>query len=224
MNTKGIAFDRIGKTQGASCSVRSQRGSSIIELGAIAFIMPLVMLICVNVGVMVFAAYLNDSACRDAARAAASRSNASDAYQVANIVVKNHSATCGGLISSLVLLGSEPAPVGSATSSFFEFNNFENPVTGESQIDEAPYVKVTTQLLASLPAPIVFNGSSFTNQVSFRQSYTFPILNRGSSDEESDGSDIDEEFSLDDPDDRAAKDAANLEEEQARLGDLDEDV
>ncbi len=202
---------------------RRQRGSSIVELGAIAFIMPVVMLICVNVGVMVFAAYLNDSACRDAARAAAERSSASDAYQVANIVVKNHSATCGGLISSLILLGAAPGPLTSSTGGDFEFNNFSDPVTGQSLIDEAPYVKVTTQLLASLPAPIVFDGTSFTNQVKFRQSYTFPIISRSSGADDSSDDDGVEDVSMDDPDDRAAKQAAADEEALAKLGDYDEE-
>lgn len=203
--------------------LRSSKGSSIVELGAIAFIMPVVMLICVNVGVMVFAAYLNDSACRDAARAAAARGNASDAYQVANIVVKNHSATCGGLISSLVLLGEEPGPAGAASGESFEFNNFADSVTGESQIDQGPYVKVTTQLLASLPAPIVFDGTSFTNQVKFKQSYTFPILHKGGTDAGSDDDSVDDEIAIDDPDDKAVKDAARLEDDEAKLGDYDED-
>lgn len=209
-------------TKGISKELRSQRGSSIVELGAIAFIMPIVMLICVNVGVMVFAAYLNDSACRDAARAAAERGTASDAFQVANIVVKNHSATCGGLISSLVLLGADPGPVASSTGAF-EYNKFADPVTGQSQIDEGPYVKVTTQLLASLPAPIVFDGTSFTNQVKFRQSYTFPIVSSSGGSDDSTDDDGVEDVSMDDPDDRAAKQAAAEEEALAKLGDYDEE-
>ncbi|MBX9567486.1 MAG: hypothetical protein K2X77_01265 [Candidatus Obscuribacterales bacterium] len=223
-NTSCNSNKRSGRRTGTAKNARNERGSSIVELGAIAFIMPVIMLICVNVGVMVFAAYINDSACRDAARAAAQRSNPSDAYQVANIVVKNHSATCGGLISSLVLLGQDPGPVGTATGSSFEYNSFADPTTGESNIDEGPYVKVTTQLLASLPAPIVFDGASFTNQVKFKQSYIFPIVHKGTGQDSSDDDDnVDENLALDDPDDKAVKEAALLEENLAQLGDYDDD-
>lgn len=203
-------------------SKRSAKGSSIIELSAIAFVMPLVMLICVNVGVMVFAAWLNDAACRDAARAAAERSNPTDAYRVADIVVKQLSTTTGGLISSLVLLGTEPAPGASSSGSFFEYNNCADPATGEPIIGDAPYVKVTTQLVASLPAPIVFNGASFTNQVKFRQSYSFPLVNATSDAGEGDD-DGEEIISNNDEDDKAIKEAADRDELEAALLDFDND-
>ena len=215
---------KISAIRRSTVSARNAKGSALIELGAIAFVLPLITIICVNVGVMVFAAWLNDSACRDAARAAAQRDNASDAYKVANLIVKERSANTGGLISSLILLGQDPG-AGAATGKFFKYELFPDPATGEALIEKGPFVKVSTQLQASLPAPIVFNGAKFTNVLSFRQSYIFPIVNPTAPDSDDKGDDSDEIVTTgDDPDDKKAKDDALEEELDALSTDTDNDV
>lgn len=204
---------------GKKNSARKQSGSTLIELAAIGFIMPLVAVLCVTVGTTVFAAYVNDSTCRDAARAASQRSNATDAYKVADLVVHSHSQNHGAIVSSLVLLGAAPG-AGDASSKYFEYKTFDDSSSPSN--DDANYVRVSTQLIATLPAPIAFDGKKLSNQLKLKQSYVFPIVQQATAREDSDDSE-DEILSLDDEDDRQVKEEAEKEELEASTSDIDED-
>lgn len=145
---------------------RTQTGSAFIELAAIGFILPVVAIMVVNVGVLMFAAGVNDAACRNAARAAAQQTNPEDAKVAAASAAKQF-ATGGGIFGNPLVL---------QTKDMFEFETFPDK-DGVPQVEKGPYVRVSTRLNTQLPAPIIFNGTGFTGLITFKQSYVFPIAN-----------------------------------------------
>jgi hypothetical protein len=117
----------------------------------------------VHVGVMIFGAFLNDRACRDAARAAAQGKTITQATQLAQAVLVAHKQT-----NSFLTSPSLQTPI-----VYQDFGgNPPNPQT-------SPYVQVTTLTTANLPfLPINFLSNAFTQdkQMTFKQTYTFPIV------------------------------------------------
>lgn len=146
---------------------RNENGSALIELSAVAWTMPLAAVIAVNVGLLVFGAWTNDAACREAVRAAAQQNNASDARAAALRATANFATSSGSIASSPQLL---------LTGNNFQFETFADS-DGKPQIDKGPFVKVSTRLVAKLPAPLVFGQNGLSDKIIFTQSYTFPILN-----------------------------------------------
>lgn len=147
-------------------TVRKQKGSTLIELAAVAWVLPVAAVMAVNIGLLVFGAYVNDSACRDAVRAAAQQNNKEDSRIAAYRALKAF-RTATVLVSSPQIL---------LTGTNFEYEAFPDS-EGRPQLEKGPYVKVTTFSNAKLPVPIVFGSTGFTNQIIFKQSYIFPILN-----------------------------------------------
>lgn len=145
---------------------RKASGNTLIELAAVAWIMPLAAVMSVNVGVLVFGNWTNDAACRDAVRAAAQQNNKQDA-QVAALNAVKPFATSSDNVSS---------PKISFTANDFEFETFADE-NGKPQMEKGPFVKVTTRLEAKLPAAIVYGDAGFTDKLVFKQSYTYPIIN-----------------------------------------------
>lgn len=150
------------KSAGRQKQKRSACGASLIELAAVAALLPLVALVGVNLGVLVFAAGVNDAACKDAARAAGQRSNPEDAIAAARAVVARYSSGFFG----------KPEVISS------DYQIYANE-DGEAQIDSThgPNVTVRVKSVVDVPAPIIFNGAKFTSRVIFDRSYSFPILN-----------------------------------------------
>lgn len=145
---------------------RNDRGSALIELAAVAWVMPVAAIIAVNVGLLVFGAYINDAACRDAVRAAAQQNNELDAKAAALRAIKQF-ATCSNVVSSPQVL---------LTGDNFVFEPFLDQ-DGKPQTEKGPFVKVSCRLAAKLPCPIIFTASGPSDTVEFKQSYTFPLLN-----------------------------------------------
>ncbi|MBX9687789.1 MAG: hypothetical protein K2X27_13870 [Candidatus Obscuribacterales bacterium] len=141
---------------------RSALGASLIELAAVAALMPLVTLVGVNIGVLVFAAGVNDAACKDAARAAGQRSTPEDAIAAAKAVVARYSS---GFFAKPEVVSSD-----------YQVYPDED---GEAQIDAThqPNVNIRVRSTVDVPAPIIFNGSQFTSRMVFDRTYSFPILN-----------------------------------------------
>lgn len=151
------------RTEGAN---RNKKGSALLELAAIAWVMPVAAVIAVNVGLLVFGAYINDAACRDAVRAASQQTNASDARAAALRAIKPF-ATASNVVSSPEIL---------LTGDNFVFEPFLDD-EGKPQTEKGPYVKVTSRLSAKLPCPVIFTVEGPTDKIEFKQSYIFPLLN-----------------------------------------------
>lgn len=198
-------------------TARQAKGTALIELVVIAFVFPLVALICVNIGILAFAAWTNDNACKDAARIAAQQTNAKDAFAAAAISLQNYSNNAGGVAGAPKLVGAKPA-ADQVTTGLFQYNIYPDPATGAPQVNKGPYVKVTTELKTTLPAPIAFNGATFTNQVKFSTSYIYPIIAPEPQDNN------EPEIETFDPDDSQALADADNEDAEAGAQEVDENL
>lgn len=141
---------------------RSDKGHVLIEFVCFAFWLLLFMYITTDVCVLLLGASANDRACRDAARAAAHGSNATEARNLAETSLKAHAG--GGFFTS------PPALFGSIT-----YNDY----AGNPPAKQTPFVVVETRSTAKLPfAPLVFFNNGFTQAGSytFSRKYTFPIV------------------------------------------------
>ncbi len=141
---------------------RSDKGHVLIEFVCFAFWLLLFMYITTDVCVLLLGASANDRACRDAARAAAHGSNATEARNLAETSLKAHAG--GGFFTS------PPALFGNIT-----YNDY----AGNPPAKQTPFVVVETRSTAKLPfAPLVFFNNGFTQAGSytFSRKYTFPIV------------------------------------------------
>ncbi len=170
-------------------------GSVLFEIAMLGFIVCAMAIICVNIGVLVFAAWLNDAACRDACRAGAQQSNETDAKAAAVLAAKNFATSNGGVVGNPIVLLDDAS---------FEYERFPD-AAGKPQMDQGPFIRVTTSLNAVMPAKVILTGVGFTDVLVFRQTHTFPLLEPGTTD---DGSDIDPSLAQQDEDDLAAAAAA----------------
>lgn len=141
---------------------RANAGHVLIEFVCFAFWLLLFMYICTDICVLLLGASANDRACRDAARAAAHGSNATEARTLAETSLKAHAG--GGFFTS------SPALFGNIT-----YNDY----AGNPPPAQTPFVTVETRSTAKLPfAPIVWFNNGFTQSGSytFSRTYTFPIV------------------------------------------------
>lgn len=141
---------------------REVNGHALIELSMIASLLVVLSMLCANVGIVSLASSVNDSACRDAARAAAQASNSGAALKLAQAAIKAHQAD-GYYITQ---------PTIDTTS--FVYQDF----AGNPPPNTSPYVEITTNSTVRIPAPIVFYGAKFgqNGTVTFTRTYNFPIV------------------------------------------------
>jgi len=142
---------------------RSRSGSLILELTACTFLFTFFAIMAVHVGVMIFGAFVNDRACRDAARAAAQGKTLAQATQLASAVLVAHQQANSFLTS----------PALQTPIVYQDFGG--TPPNAQT----SPYVQVTTTTTATLPfIPINFLTAVFNNDKTavFSQTYTFPIV------------------------------------------------
>lgn len=139
---------------------RSSKGFSFAEVAATAFLAVVLLMIGVDVTLLIFAATVNDSACRNACRAAAQGSDFTKATALANAALRSH-RTDGFFISQ-------------PTITHFEYQTFG----GSPPADETPFVQVRTEVTVRLPVPIFFFGATFNdnNDLVFQQLYSYPII------------------------------------------------
>lgn len=140
---------------------RSTKGTLVIELAAGTFLLMIFTLIAVHLTVMVYGAFINDRACRDAARAAAQGQSPSEAFKLASCILTTHN------------------PVGT----FVEAPQLKGPIQyedygGTPPAGRSPFVHVSTQTKVHAPfALLSVCGETFNDgTVAFTQSYTFPIV------------------------------------------------
>jgi hypothetical protein len=145
---------------------RRESGSSFVELAAMSSVMVVVALLSVNICVVLFGAWINDAACRDATRAAAQRIVRADAIAAALAAARTY-ATASGLLSRPEVL---------VDGANFQFETFRD-AQGNPQPGKVPFVRVTTRMNVKLPAPVVFYGGKFTGDLTFNQSYIYPLFN-----------------------------------------------
>jgi hypothetical protein len=139
---------------------RNARAFSLAEVAATSFLFVMLGVFAADICLLIFGCSVNDKACRDVVRAAAQQSTAAKATQFALASVKNHQ-TDGFFISTIQLVGGQ-----------VNYQDFG----GNVPVGQTPYVQATTTVTVTLPSPIFFFGAGFTNQMSFTQTYTSPII------------------------------------------------
>ncbi len=140
---------------------RRSGGFSFLEVATSSFLVLVLVILSINICLLIFGCQINDTACRDAARAASLASDSAKAWALATASVRSHK-TDGTFIGTITLLG------GSA----FQYQDF----AGAPPAGQCPFVRVTTRTRVTLPTPIYFFGASFTNVFDFSQTYTSPIV------------------------------------------------
>lgn len=144
---------------------RRRQGSAAIDLAISSFLMIVTGALGCDLALLTYGGTVNDSVCRDAARAAAAQVSSSLALSAAQSQLKGH-GTDGYFISQPVLK--------STSSPDFVYNDY----SGSPPANTSPFVTVTTSVNVKLPAPIIFFGTKLNNNgaVQFVRRYTFPIV------------------------------------------------
>ena len=142
---------------------RRSKGHAVIELSCSAFLLLVFTILTSDVCIVIFGAYQNDQACRDAARAAAQGQDQIQSTKLAIAALKAHAGD-GYYFSN-------PAIQGIVT--YIAYGGSPPP-------NRSPFVQLTTSTVARMPfAPLQFaNGPIFVKNgtVTFTQSYAFPIV------------------------------------------------
>jgi hypothetical protein len=133
---------------------------SFIEIAATSFLAVLFTLLGVDVCLLLFGAYVNDAACRDAARAAAGASDSAKGQAFALAAVQAR-------VTDGIFIGKPTLVQGG-----FIYQDFG----GSPPANETPYVTATTKVTVKLPVPITFFSATFIDKMDFTQTYTFPIV------------------------------------------------
>jgi hypothetical protein len=137
---------------------RARAGFSFAEVASTSFLIVLLAIFILSICLLIFGCSVNDQACRDAVRAAAQQLTPAQATSFAQASVANHK-TDGFFIGTIQLAN-------------VNYNDFG----GTPPVGQCPYVQVTTKVQVTLPVPLYFFGASFTNQFTFAQTYTSPII------------------------------------------------
>lgn len=129
---------------------RKSAGTLAIELAISVSVFGLLAFFFAMSCVVANAARVNDTVCRDAARAAAQESNKQDARSAARSVVQTYDGV------HLVAIAYE--------------NKGNDP-------SAAPYVQVTTSTDVKSPFALWMHTGMQGNRITFTQTYAFPIVN-----------------------------------------------
>lgn len=140
---------------------RNQRGVLVIELAASAFMLLIFSVLAAHLSLMVYGAFINDRACRDAARAAAQGSSRTEAQRMAYTILTTHHAL-GSYVDPPTVKGN------------VEYQDY----TGTPPVGHSPFVHVVTETKVHSPFRLLtVCGETFQDgTVVFTQSYTFPIV------------------------------------------------
>jgi hypothetical protein len=147
--------------KGSKKQSRAGRGVLVVELATSAFMLLIFSALAAHLSLMVYGAFINDRACRDAARAAAQGSSALEAQRMALTILTTHHA-----VGSYV----EP-PTIKGNVQYQDYNG--TPTAGHS-----PFVHVVTETKVHSPFKLLtMCGETFQDgTILFTQSYTFPIV------------------------------------------------
>jgi Flp pilus assembly protein TadG len=138
---------------------RKESGFGHIEIAITACLMIALAAYGLDLTLIMFGMSLNDSACRDAARAAAQQSTVTQATQAAQSQMQIHYVGTNWISQ----------PVISST--------VYNDYSGNPPANTSPYVAITTTTTIKCPVPIIFLGNkSQGSTIQFSRTYTFPIV------------------------------------------------
>jgi Flp pilus assembly protein TadG len=156
--------------------LRKAKGINAIEVAISSFLIIALGALGANITLVLYGMSLNDTACRDAARAACQQSTSATALQAATSQLSIH-ATDGYWVTQPTI-----------TTSGFTYNDYasNNGTPPSSATIQSPYVSVTTQVFVRVPAPALFFGVQFSRQstaanggngmIQFQRNYIFPIV------------------------------------------------
>jgi Flp pilus assembly protein TadG len=145
-------------------NLRSPKGDLLVELTAGSFLLSIFACIAVHVGLLIYGAFMNDTACRDAARAAAQGNTAAQATTLAQTILISHKQNTTTYVGSPVL----------QTPIVYQDYGGNPPNTQTS-----PYVQLTTKTTVTLPIKFFsFLKDMFTSDqnLTFTATYEFPIV------------------------------------------------
>ena len=159
-----------------SWPLRNATGMSSVELVCALVVLVPVALFAVNIGFLALATFINDAACREAARAAAQQRNADAAYGAAVAAVQSFKIA-GGLAGSpqVVQLQFEYFPNPDQPDVPLKMRDLKQTPT--DNLAMAPFVAVTTRLDVGVPAPMIVGLNRVSNHLDLISSYSFPVLN-----------------------------------------------
>lgn len=140
---------------------RSRRGVFVIELAASVFMLLIFSILAAHLSLMVYGAYINDRACRDAARAAAQGSTPTEAERMAVAILTTHHVL-GSYVDAPALKGS------------VDYQDY----SGSPPVGRSPYVHVVTETKVHSPFKLLtVCGETFQDgTIVFTQSYRFPVV------------------------------------------------
>lgn len=154
--------------------LRTDSGSSFIEVGIASVAMAVIVFLALDAYVWMQAFMLNDLACRDACRAAA------QARGSAETPASYKSAAQQAAIRELQL-HSVPRPyIGPST---FVAGGYVWQDYGASNggafpaLPQTPYVRVQSSMNVTLPVPFFMGQSMGNGNLTFQRSYSMPIVN-----------------------------------------------
>lgn len=138
---------------------RNRRGTGLAELAMAGCILIGMALFALDIGVAMMTFNLNDRACRDAARAAAQASDATEAENLAKQIIKSYPHV-GVLATNTQVLGVK----------YVDFN-------GNPPANESPFVAVTTRTDCRTIAPLrIFGAEMVKAKFPVVKTYVFPIV------------------------------------------------
>ncbi len=142
-----------------SCRSRKKSGSALIEIACSAFLFTIFSILSVQMGAIIYGAYLNDIACRDAARAAAQGKTSAESLSLAKAVLKSYE------VKNTLLTGP-------TIGTDFKYEDY----SGAPPAQTSPYVLVTTSTVAGLPFMPFLQQGTPAGPLTFKQTYCFPIV------------------------------------------------
>lgn len=137
---------------------RRQRGSSFVELAAGSITLVIMALFTLDISILMLTYSVNDRACRDAARAAATGGDKVTATKLANAILNTY-ALSSNLISQPVV-------------DTIDYQDYH----GKPPAGTCPFVTVTTKAKAKVIAPALFAAMIGDNGLDISKQYTFPIV------------------------------------------------
>ena len=151
---------------------RSNHGSTIIELSAVAVLFSIMSVFCFDAAVMIYANSVIDEATRDAARCAALAKDQPTAQAAAQAALARHAI-------NVPFLGSVKLsqPVEYVTTFTPPYDVIANPNGGPATVAATPYVLVQTSIAAKMPAPLhVYGYHLGGDNMTFNAISSFPLL------------------------------------------------
>lgn len=153
---------RLSRRQGLNRS----NGLSLAETAASCFVVIFVMILSIDVWMLITAVQINDSACRDAARAAAQSSDSTTATNLAYTAVASHAQSSSAFIN--------PPSIDN-----FQYQDYSSNTPPLIPQGSTPFVTVTTTCQVHPIIPLsVFGALIIDNKgiITFSQTYTFPLV------------------------------------------------